>query len=184
FRAVGGSNNKRSGGPQTRHRHCVLTRGVASVEQAADLAAQAARGDRGLDGNGQTEQRPSLVVAAPGLVEAGSDTDALGIEVDQSIQLRIQALDLADVRFGEFNNGDRTAAQQLQLTDGRLEHQAVHRDSLRDGRWTQLTPLLRLIASPPGALRGRSPRTASRASGDSRSDRNEPDRRSRNECSS
>ena len=40
------------------------------------------------------------MVAAPVLVEAGAGEDAVRIEIGESIQVRVEAIDLRDVGFG------------------------------------------------------------------------------------
>ena len=48
--------------------------------------------------------------------------DSLGSEVGEDVELRIEALDLADVRFGQVHHADLACAEQPQLLHRRQQY--------------------------------------------------------------
>ncbi len=95
------------------------------LQQAADFAFVAGGRDGRLDRDGQAVQRAACDLSRR--IEASRlCADAFRIEVGEGIQLRIEPLDLRDVRFGQFGDGDLAGAQQFKLLHGRLQHDVVH----------------------------------------------------------
>jgi len=108
LRAVGGSENDGAGVEKTVDDDGVAAGDGAAVEGAADFAAIAGDGDRGFDGDRKAGERAGLDVC-------GACTDAVGIEVDKGVELGVEALDLLDVGFGEFEGGDFLLLEKFEL---------------------------------------------------------------------
>jgi hypothetical protein len=60
------------------------------------------------------------------LKRKGLCADAVGVEVDEGVELWVEALDLADVFFGQFERGDFSGVEQREQLDGRLRYQRAH----------------------------------------------------------
>jgi len=81
------------------------------VERAADFAAAAGDGDGGFDGDAETGERAGAAITS--LL-----AHAVGIEVDESVQPGIEALDLRDVGVRELGGRDFLPLKKLQLLGG------------------------------------------------------------------
>ena len=120
--AIRCAQNQRPRRAEARNHHRILSWDFALVQQAADLAFQTTRRNGRLYRDGQSEQRSARALATPRVVLPRAIADTLRIEVGEYVQLRIQSLDLLDVRLGEFDYRDFARAQKLQLPRSRLKH--------------------------------------------------------------
>ena len=100
--AVGRAQNQRARRAQPRHHHRIFVRNIALVQQAADLAAIACRGDRRLHGDRKAMQRPARLWRCIELPRLRAHASAS--KSTSAFELRIQPLDLPDVRFGQFGD--------------------------------------------------------------------------------
>jgi len=123
LRAVGCAQNERAGRAQTRNGDRIVRGSLTLVQQAADLAPQAARGNGGLHGDGQSEQRPARMRSLPRVMLAGAHQHPLRVEVCEGIERRIEPDNLCNVGLGQLNNGDCAGAQEFQLPRRRLQNQ-------------------------------------------------------------
>ena len=122
--AIGGAQDERTRRSQARDNNGVFAGDVAAVQKAADFAEITRRRDRRLDRDWKTVKRATRrrgFVHDPGL-----RTDAFGVEVDERVELRVEALDLADVGFGKFGDGDFARTQQLQVPHRGEENDVSH----------------------------------------------------------
>jgi hypothetical protein len=55
-----------------------------------------------------------------GLEAGGVGADAVGVEVGEDVEGRVEAGNLMKVRFGKLADGDLTGAKELKLPDRRL----------------------------------------------------------------
>lgn len=62
--------------------------------------------------------------------------DAIGVKVDDGVEMRIKALDARDVLVGEFEGRDGAAAQEGELFDGgqQRDGHGLRKDSTRANR--------------------------------------------------
>lgn len=84
------------------------------MNPAADFASITGDGDAGFDSDRQAGQRAWADMR-------GMGSHAGGIEVDQGVELGIEAPDLPDVLVGKFSWRDRSASQECELFGGRAE---------------------------------------------------------------
>ncbi len=125
FWAVGGAQDQRSRGAETRDDDSIFARDFALMEEAADFAAVACGGDGGLHRDRKSVQGAAGCARRVHLPRLRTNT--LGIEVGEGVEGGIEAFDLRDVGFGQFHYADVTRAQQFQLPmRGRQHYFAGH----------------------------------------------------------
>ena len=127
LRAIRRAQNQRPRRAQPRHHRRILTRYFPIVQQAPDLAFQSSRRNRRLHRDRQSEQRSAPALSPKRVMLPRPRPNPIRIEVGKRIQLRIQPLDLVDMRLSDFQHRNLARAQKLKLPHRRLEHQFVHR---------------------------------------------------------
>ncbi len=101
------------GGAQSGDDQRVLLREFALVEQAADFALHAAVAMEDLTVTGRPKSgRRDGFHAMASCLRARARTRSAS-KSTKRVERGIEALDLADVRFGQFNDGDLAGAQQF-----------------------------------------------------------------------
>jgi hypothetical protein len=106
LRAIGRSQDQRSGRAQSGDNDCIFSWNIPFQQHAPDFTPVPSRGYRRFHRYGQTMQWTAWITRAfksPRLC-----TDALRLEVGKRIQFRIEAFDLANVRFRQLDNRDIT----------------------------------------------------------------------------
>jgi hypothetical protein len=124
FGAVGGSEDERACVAETADGFGVFGRDVPLVEEAADLAAVAGGRDRGFYGHGKAMQGSARAFGRVQPVRLAADS--LGVEIDECVQGGVEALDLLNVGFGEFSDGDLAGLQKFQLRGSGLVDKSSH----------------------------------------------------------
>jgi hypothetical protein len=147
FGAIRCSKNQRTRSAQAAHDDGVFCGNFALAEQAADLAFEAGRGYGGLDRYGQAVEWSSQLVGDG--FEAGCiGADAVGVEIGEDIEDRVETGYLVEVGLGEVTHGDFAGSKEFKLPDRRLKHELTHgwADPVEDLAAAEFAAL------PPGAF--------------------------------
>jgi len=113
LRAVRGAEDDCSRLPKARHNRRVFAGDAALVRQAADLATMAGGRDRGLHRYWKSGEGALGFLGRSRLL-----ADSLRVEIDQGVDLRVQALNLADVLVRQFECGNLPGLQENQQIEG------------------------------------------------------------------
>ncbi len=112
--AVGGAEDDGAGGEQAVDEDRIFVGNGAAMNGAAEFAAIAGDSNGGFDRDGKAGERAWADAR-------GLSARAGGVEVNQGVELGIEALDLCDVLVEEFARRDGAAPQEGKLFGGRAE---------------------------------------------------------------
>ena len=96
------------------------------MEETADFAKMSGSGDGRLDGDGKTVEGGAARFLGSLIELAGLGADAVGVEVGEDVELRIQTGELIEISLGQFNDRDCAGTKLIELVDGRGEDDVVH----------------------------------------------------------